>query len=56
MRVGEDNWCPQCGVWMYYNNKGNCIKCGTHIDTKSKQYSWFEKFGVDPKELQNMDF
>jgi len=52
MKTGEDNWCPHCKEWMSFDNNGKCIKCGTHIDTKSKEYSWFDKFGVESKELQ----
>lgn len=53
MKVGRDNWCPKCCDWTSFNKNGKCINCGTFIDVKTKEYSWFEKFGVEKKELEN---
>jgi len=53
MEVGKDNWCPNCMCWMLHDDDGKCVKCGTFINVKSKNHSWFEKFGVDQKELEN---
>lgn len=56
MKVGEDSWCPSCTEWMPHDKDGNCIMCGTFINKILKEHSWFEMFGVDPKELESMDF
>jgi len=53
MKVGIDNWCPHCMKWEIFDNDGNCIKCGTHIDIVSKDRTWLEEYGVELKELQD---
>ena len=56
MKVGSDNWCPSCMCWMSHNDDGNCVKCGTFIDVKFKNYTWYETYGIDPDELNDGDF
>lgn len=52
MKVGEDDWCSQCMKWMPFDNNGNCITCGKHINTLLSSYTWLELYGVDLTEIQ----
>jgi hypothetical protein len=51
MKVGEDDWCPHCDDWHAFDENGNCKKCGTFINNKVKEHSWFEIYGIDIKEI-----
>lgn len=56
METNMDDWCPFCTDWMLHYVSGKCLKCGTFIDKKLKNYSWFERFGIEPDELTDGDF
>ena len=51
MKVGQDDWCPDCFEWVPFNENGKCKKCGRFINTKIKGHRLIDVLGLDLKEI-----